>query len=412
VAGPPKGGRTLLHRAPIGGLASLAPVVAATLAAVSVLGALAPGAAAQAPPPCGGQAQISDATGDGHHHNTDVLAAWFSEANGRLQAVVKVQIGDWAPAHDDSEAAGFALLFTAGGQTRYVRAEAPRPPSPVRFDYGTWTGGFASAGATTGGVVAGPGGTVTIDVPGETGAVSGAVLANPWVLTYDGVGPGGPHWVDRAPGGENPSGSEFGADYVVGSCGGTGGGGGGGPGGGGGGGPGGGGPVGVASVQLGVPAERVGAGRVPVRGSIAPARGGVPVDLTISAGRRVVRHLTTRADGTFSTSVRLSQTARLRAEAGGLRSQTRTVKMLSSTRITVRRMRDGGVLVRGRVNPALPGRVLLLRTTAVKPSARTTARKGRFRFLLKEPRPGRYQAVFIPSRGRAERSTSNKGVIR
>jgi hypothetical protein len=156
----------------------------------------------------------------------------------------------------------------------------------------------------------------------------------------------------------------------------------------------------------------VGAGRVRVRGSVAPARGGVPVEVTISARRRVVRRLTTSANGTFSTSVRLSQTTRLRAVAGGIGSQTRTVKMFSRTRITLRRMRDGGVLVRGRVNPALPGRVLLLRTTAIKPSARTTARKGRFRFRLKNPRPGRYQAVFIPSKRRAERSTSNKGVIR
>jgi hypothetical protein len=86
--------------------------------------------------------------------------------------------------------------------------------------------------------------------------------------------------------------------------------------------------------------------------------------------------------------------------------------MLSKTRITVLSAGDGGVLVRGQVNPALPGRVLLLRTTGVKPSARTSASKGRFTFRLKDPQPGRYEAVFIPSRGRAERSTSNKGVIR
>ena len=86
-----------------------------------------------------------------------MLSAWFSEAAGRLQAVVQVQLSGWAPAHEDSDAAGFALLFERGGQTRYVRAEAPRAPAPVRFDYGTWTrsGGFASAGATTGAAVAG-----------------------------------------------------------------------------------------------------------------------------------------------------------------------------------------------------------------------------------------------------------------
>jgi hypothetical protein len=374
-----------------------------TLAAVISLAVFAPAAAAQAPQPCG-QPQISDAPPAAHHNTTDVLSAWFSEANGRLQAVIKVQVGNWAPDHQDSSAVGFALLFNTGGQTRYVRAVASAPTS-VQADYGTWTGDFVSAGSTTAAVVGGGGGTVTIDVPSQTGASAGALLANPFVLTYDGFDGSVPHWVDRAPGGTTPAGSEFGADYVVGSCGGGGGGGGGG-------GPVGGGPGGVASVQLRAPVKRVGAGRVRVRGSIAPARGGVPVNLTVSARRRVVKRLATRADGTFSTFVRLSQTTRLRATAGALRSQTRTVKMFSKTRITVQRMRDGGVLVRGRVSPRLPGRVLLLRSTAVKPSARTTARKGRFRFRLKNPRRGRYQAVFIPSKGRAERSTSNKGVVR
>ncbi len=370
-----------------------------TLTAVILLAAFAPAAAAQAPPPCGGQAQISDPTGDGHHPTTDVLSAWFSEANGRLQAVIKVQAGNWFPDHEAGPAQ-WALLFQVGGQTRYVRALATDQP-PVTFDYGTWSSGnFVSAGPTSGALVGGPGGTATLDVPGQTGAVAGALLANPFVLTYDADG-----LIDRAPGGNppNPNSTEYGADYIVGSCGGGGGGGGGGPGGG---------PGGVASVQLRAPAKRVGAGRVRVRGSIAPARGGVPVDLSIRAGGRVVRRLTSRADGTFSTSVRLSRTTRLRAVAGGIGSQTRTITMFSKTQITVRPMRTGGVLVRGRVNPSLPGRVLLLRTTAVKPSARTTARKGRFRFRLKNPRPGRYEAVFIPSKGRAERSTSNKGVVR
>ena len=382
------------------------PLVVATLAAVAALSVFAAGAVAQAPPPCGGQAQISDATGDGHHNTTDVLSAWFSEASGYLQGVIRVQAGNWAPDHEDSDSAGFALLFDVSGQTRYVRAVSTRVP-PAQFDYGTWTlsGGFTSAGSTVGSVVYGLGGTATIDIPGATGAVAGALLANPFVLTYDGADAVGPHWVDRAPGGTAPSGTEYGADYLIGSCGS-------GPGGttppGGGGGT----TGGVASILLRAPARRVGAGPVRVRGSVAPARAGVPVDLTIVGRRRVVRRLTTDAEGRFSTSVRLSQTTRLRAAAGGVRSQTRTVKMFSRTRITVRRPRSGGVLVLGRVDPSLPGRVLLLRTTALRPSARTYARRGRFRFSFKQLRPGRYQAVYVPSRGRAERSTSNKGVVR
>ena len=139
--------------------------IIATLAAVTLLAVFAPVAAGQAPPPCNGQPQISDATGDGHHNTTDVLSAWFSEAAGGLQAVIKVQFGNWAPDHPPGPAE-WALLFDVGGQTRYVRAVAPDPPA-MTFDHGTWTaaGGFASAGATTGSVVGGPGGTTTIDVP-------------------------------------------------------------------------------------------------------------------------------------------------------------------------------------------------------------------------------------------------------
>ena len=124
-----------------------------------------PQAAAAAPPaPCNGAAQISDVGFDGHHPNTDVLGGWFSEANGRLQAVIRPRVADWAPAHDESAAAGWAMLFTQAGQTRFVRVVGPR--GPTQFDFGTWTapGGFAGAGATAGVTEAGG---ATIDVPGH-----------------------------------------------------------------------------------------------------------------------------------------------------------------------------------------------------------------------------------------------------
>ena len=250
-----------------------------------------------------------------------------------------------------------------------------------------------SAGPTTGALAGGPGGTATIDVPSQTGAVSGAVLANPFVLTYDGDG-----LIDRAPGGTTLDSTEYGASYRVGSCGG-------------GGGPGGS-ALSVTSVQLRARSKLVGGGSVPVSGSIAPARGGVPIELSAKTRSSVVKRLTTKADGTFATSVPVKETTELRAVAEGIGSQTRRVVVLSKVRIKVKRLRRGRVLIRGTVRPKLPGRVLLLRTTSAVPAARTVARKGRFSFRFKNLRRGRYQAVFIPSKGRAERATSNKGVIR
>jgi hypothetical protein len=126
----------------------VAPPTAALVATLAILVGTSV-ATGTAPPPCGGRPQISDATGDGHHNTTDVLSAWLSEASGRLQAVIKVQFGNWAPDHDESDVAGFAFLFRIDGQVHYVRARAPRPAQgPVSDDYGTWTpgGGFESAG--------------------------------------------------------------------------------------------------------------------------------------------------------------------------------------------------------------------------------------------------------------------------
>jgi hypothetical protein len=364
----------------------------------AVLAAGSGGAVAAAPPPCGGQPQISDAAGDGHHNNTDVTGGWFSEAAGRLQAVIQVRQGLWEPAHEDSDSAGFAFLFEVGGQVRYVRAEAPRDGS-VRFDQGTWTraGGFASAGPTAGETVAGSGGTVTMDVPG---AAPNAVLARPFVLTYDGSSATDPHWVDGAPGGETPETTDRGADYVVGSCSTQG------PG------SGGGGTATTTSVVLSAPRRLVGGGRAVISGRVTPARAGVIVELSAKGRRTAVRRLTTAADGTFATSMRISETTRLRAVAEGIGSQTRTLTVFSRVRIKVRRLRGGGALVTGTVRPKLPGRVLLLRSTDVRPTKTSRARDGRFRIRLQRPRRGRYQAVFIPSGNRAERSISNTGVVR
>ena len=95
------------------------PIRAAGAGVLAAAAVAAPAAAA--PAPCGGVPQITDVAGDGHHSTTDVVSAWLSEDAGRLQAVIRPRVAVWEPAHDDSDAAGFALLYTAGGRLRYVR---------------------------------------------------------------------------------------------------------------------------------------------------------------------------------------------------------------------------------------------------------------------------------------------------
>ena len=367
-------------------------VVALALTASATVGTT----AAAAPPPCNNAPQITDASEDGHHPGTDVLAAWWSEAAGHVQAVIQVRAGRFVAEHDDAEVngSGFVLVYTTGGVTRYVRATAPaqdHASDPVAFDFGTYTspGGFAPAGATTGVAERSTGaGTVTIDVPG---AAAGALLANAFVVTYDGINSGVPDWVDHAPGGVDPAEASFGADYVVGSCGAVS-------------------VPGVSSVELGAPAKVTGRKTVTVRGRVLPARGGVAVTLTRTKASALA--LTSAADGTFSARIAIGETSRLRASAAGIASRELTLTVYSKVRIKVKRRHDGSAAVTGTVDPKLPGRVLWLRSNAVTPSARTSARNGKFRLTLKHPRRGRYQAVFIPSGKRAERATSNTGVIR
>lgn len=383
----------------------------ATLALAAVTALSTPTAKAAPPAPCNNAPQITDPSGDGHHPPTDVLSAWWSEANGRLQAVIKVSAATPAAQHDEAEipGAGYAFIYSVGPTPRYVRAIIPIS-GPTTFDYGTYTGvgGFTSAGPTTGAVESGPGtgGTVTIDVPA---VASGTRLIGLRVITWDGINGSEVTWVDHAPGAAQPTDSARGADYVVGSCAAAGPGATPTPGGGGTPQPPG---QGVTSVLLAAPKHITGRRTVTVTGKVLPARAGLPITLKRTAKRTGTSTATTTADGSFKLRVVVGETTRLRATAGGIGSGEVTITVRSKVKIKVRNRADGSAIVTGTVDPKLPGRILLLRTNAIKASAKTTAQGGKFTLRLKHPRPGRYQAIFIPTGERAERSTSNTGVIR
>lgn len=395
-----------LHLGPLRAVAAIAAglgmsvallVPPSSAAAVQV----APGAAAA----CSG-VQITDATGDGHHANTDITAAWFTSAAGRPQVVLVTKDGAWKPAHDDSLSAGWAVLWSYAGAVHYVRATALQSGA-LTYDAGTWTvaGGFLSTGPTVGSVsAAGPDGWLMLDLPERAGGVAGSRLAAPFALTYDGAEGAGLHWVDRAPGGTAPDATETGADVIVGPC------------------PGAPAPPGgvapaeqpISGVLLEAPTLLVG-GRpaLPITGSVMPARAGVLVTVTkLVRGRATVRTTTTDAAGAFTLRTPITERTQVRAEAAGLASELRTIDVRARVRITVRRTRSGGARITGTVSPRLPGRVLWLREDAVRPSATTRARSGRFAFHLAHPGTGRYQALFLPDHGRAQRGLSNTGVLR
>ncbi|HEY6889831.1 MAG TPA: hypothetical protein VI300_18670, partial [Solirubrobacter sp.] len=285
-------------------------LIGVLLATLAMAGSAAADDTPAPPAPCNGSPQITDVAGDGHHSSTDVLSAWFSEAHGALQAVIQVRAGTFVPEHTDAEVngSGFAMVFGLRGQADYVRLRAA-PDGSESYDYGTYAGGsFTTAGSTTGSVVHSAGaGTVTIDVPSALSAVPGTVLSAPYVLTYDGITAGTPGWVDHAPGGEDPTDTARGGDYVVGACGvaapspraaagpisGT--------------------PT--TAVLVSVPARLVGRGRVLIAGEVVPPRAGVRVTITRSAKATRVSRATTDADGSFAAVAAVSESTRVRAEA-------------------------------------------------------------------------------------------------
>lgn len=375
------------------------PIKFALLAtAVVLLAAAAVPTARAAAPACGGTPHMTDAVGDGHHATTDITGAWIAETPSSLQAVIRVTAGNWASDHDGPVGVvGFALIYSVGSETRYVRVEA-KAGVAIGYDHGTWSlgGGFQSAGTTTGSIEAGFPGHATIDIPPLP---AGTVLSNLFALTYDeedgNSASADLHWVDRAPGGTTPIDATFGADFTVGSCipgalpDGT-----------------------VVGVSLRAPLKKTGRGRVEVGGKVIPAAAGVPVRIELRGTSTRSTTVTTATDGQFTAKPVIGETTTLRAFAGNVRSGEVTVSMHPRTRISVRKLRGSRVRILGSVSPALPGRVLLVRSGEYRSTAKTRTRRGAFRFTLRRPVKGGYRAVFIPDKGRAERSTSNRGVIK
>jgi hypothetical protein len=335
---------------------------------------------AEPPLPCDPAVVMKDAEGDGHHRSTDVLRAWFSEANGgNLQAVIEVETGTWEPDHDNPPAVQAAFLFTVNGDgvTRYVRMTGDG--TNQTWDHGTWTlmGSFAPQGATTGDldVVTSGAAATWIDVPTSV-ADDGDVLTNTFVLTYDGA-----DFVDHAPGATSPGNTERGPSFVVGQC---------------------------AGVRINAPSTITGARRVTVSGQVVPAAQNVEV--TITRGKPHATFTTmTDEDGRFSIRMMVREKTTVVAEdEDGLTSLERTIRVRSKVTIQARELANDKTRITGRTDPALPGRVQLFKTTAFIASITRQIDGGRFQLPAKNLSPGRYEVIYTPSNGRAIRDISNR----
>ena len=374
----------------IGGLRG--PVLAALIASavLTVLAVPAGGNVALVPPEeCDPGVVINDPVGDGHHRPTDVTAGWLSEANGNLQAVIQVELGNWDAEHDESQVvAGYVFLFTKNGITRFVRLSVDEFFDDT-YDYGTYNPAnavdpFTKDGDTTGSIeplvgTPNPGtGTAIINVPTSV-ANDTDLLTNNFMLTYDGLLGAGPTWVDVAPGGDLPNEAQPGPSFTVGSC---------------------------TAVSIMGPASVKGAKTVNISGHVEPEADDTPVTITRQGLTTLVTTTQTDEHGAYSVQVPVRETTKIRATANGIDSQTRTITVRSTVKISAVRLRNGKTRITGVTGPWLPGRVQLIKTTAFSPAASKQIAGGKFSFPARRLSPGRWQVIYTPSGGRAVRSIS------
>ena len=353
-------------------------------------------ASALPPPACDPAVVINDSHTDGHHGPTDVLSAWLSEEDGGdLQAVIKVDLGNWDAEHDEDEiVAGYVFLFTVNGATRFVRLSVD-VDFQATYDYGTYTfpNTFTSQGMTTGRREPEPtlppwsgDGTAVIDIPTIV-ADDGDLLTDTFVLTYDGIvggPPNPPTWVDAAPGGEL---------------------------------------AGRGRVRALLPRRRV--RRRPAQraadgyrraegddlGHGDPCRGRRRRRDHARDAERDLQHYDRSRRHLLDPNVRAREDDGRRGRRRSSQSQTRTIRVRSEVTIKAKELANGKTKITGKTNPALPGRIQLFKTTAFFPTTTKQIGGGTFQLPAKNLKPGRYQVLYTPRGGRALRDFSNKVTV-
>ena len=164
---------------------------------------------------------------------------------------------------------------------------------------------------------------------------------------------------------------------------------------------------GMTSVQLAAPKRVTGRKTVTVTGKVLPAR----------AGRAGHAHAHGEEDGheqrrpapPTARSSCASSSARPRACGPPRTASARgelTVTARSKVKIKVRNRADGSAIVTGTVDPeaSRPSPVAAHERRSTPPPRPPRAATGDSRCVSSSPKPGRYQVVFIPTGGRAERS--------
>lgn len=331
------------------------------------------------PSPCDGVFQVTDAKGDWHHDNTDVLGAFFRYANGAVTANVVVVDQHERVEHEGNVAVFWRMAWNGSdGVRRWVGATGSR------YEHGTVDGtAYKVAGETQGTRFAGSNGIVQIVIPG---AGPGATLYQPVVLTGETKLDGSPDYGDRAPGGTSPSETATGADYVVSECGAPaesppG--------------PGGSTSAGVTGVVLDESSLRLRYLKVAtISGRLSPGNAGVRVELTDATGK-VLGTAATAEGGRFSLRLRVRERMELKVRAAGVSSATLPLEVDPLIRLRKRRV-GSGLKVSGWIRPASKRAIADVeqRTGGQWIAVKTVKlRKGRFSTTLRGVRRARLRVV-------------------
>ena len=208
------------------------PAFRYTLSTVAAVAALAVAVPAQAqvaapPPGCAGVA-AEDVIGDQTRSSPvggpsvegpaylDLEKLYFTYSGGKTYA--NVQVADLTDSPDPGTATRWYVQFQNGTKHQWVRAAitATGDLAYAYGDYDTEEESYAIVGDTTGQMVTGEHGVITIQVPAAVGGKSGGKLANPFAVTYEAYYAGATNVLapasDRAPDEAN------GKTYDVGLC--------------------------------------------------------------------------------------------------------------------------------------------------------------------------------------------------
>ena len=315
---------------------------------------------------------------------------------------------------------------------RYVQLRPPRNGAPV-FEQGRSNGlQTTTDGAVAGRLLPGSPGIIEISLPAAA-APSGSILRAPVVIAAE-ANAVKATWFERAPGGNeagDPDASPAGADWRVGECvsasqsetspppspgsnapgtpvtttesaGATSG-------------SGAGAASGAKITSLAFRRARVTAtyGHTTlVRGAVAPATAGVPVDIVNERGKILVT-LHSAADGGFAVNVRTLRPARLRAQAAGLTSAPIHLRMAPLVRASFMAT-EHGATYSGTVTPFLNGSVAIERHVDGQWLAVGYGRltDGRFRLRVPGAARGRHRVVIEAGRRTDDRPHQEEAVKR